>query len=107
VCKGCGKETVVIGYEESSQLDVEPAKYFVLVTQAREACLQVVRGTVVCVSAPLPPRIIEKCLASDQIVIDTVVSKYCNHHAAVSTERDAGAGHSVWKSAGRRWTVGY
>jgi transposase len=25
VCKRCGKETVVIGYEESSQLDVEPA----------------------------------------------------------------------------------
>ena len=24
VCKRCGKETVVIGYEESSQLDVEP-----------------------------------------------------------------------------------
>ena len=30
VCKRCGKETVVIGYEESSQLDVEPARYFVL-----------------------------------------------------------------------------
>jgi transposase len=27
------QETVVIGYEESSQLDVEPAKYFVLVTK--------------------------------------------------------------------------
>jgi transposase len=25
VCQGCGKETVVIGYEESCQLDVEPA----------------------------------------------------------------------------------
>jgi transposase len=33
VCKRCGKETVVIGCEESSQLDVEPAKYFVLVTK--------------------------------------------------------------------------
>ena len=33
MCKRCGKETVVIGYEESSQLDVEPAKYFVLVTK--------------------------------------------------------------------------
>ena len=31
------------------------------------------------VSGPLPPRIIEKCLASDRIVIDTVISKYCNH----------------------------
>lgn len=33
VCKRCGKEMGVIGYEESSQLDVEPAKYFVLVTK--------------------------------------------------------------------------
>jgi hypothetical protein len=32
-CKRCGGETVVIGYEESSQLDVEPTKYFVLVTK--------------------------------------------------------------------------
>jgi transposase len=33
LCKHCSRETVVIGYEESSQLDVEPAKYFVLVTK--------------------------------------------------------------------------
>ena len=39
VCKRCGKETVVIGYEESSQLDVEPPKYFVLVTKReKRAC---------------------------------------------------------------------
>jgi transposase len=77
VCKRCGKETVVIGYEESSQLDVDPAKYFVLVTKReKRACRSSEEGVV---SAPLPPRIIEKCLASDRIVIDTVVGKYCNH----------------------------
>ncbi len=46
------------------------------------------------VSAPLPPRIIEKCLASDRIVLDTVVSKYCNHmplhRQSVILERDLG-----------------
>ena len=31
------------------------------------------------VSAPLPTRIIEKCLASDRIVIDTIIHKYSNH----------------------------
>ena len=78
VCKRCGKETVVIGYEESSQLDVEPAKYFVLVTKReKRACRSCEELGVV--SAPMPPRIIEKCLASDRIVIDTVISKYCNH----------------------------
>src|ERR1022692_5300957 len=39
LCKRCGKETVVIGYEESSRLDVEPAKYFGLVTKReKRAC---------------------------------------------------------------------
>ena len=78
VCKRCGKETVVIGYEESSQLDVEPAKYFVLVTKREKRACRSCEDLGV-VSAPLPPRIIEKCLASDRIVIETVVSKYCNH----------------------------
>jgi transposase len=78
VCKRCGKETVVIGYEESSRLDVEPAKYFVLVTKReKRACRSCEELGVV--SAPLPPRIIEKCLASDRIVIDTIINKYCNH----------------------------
>jgi transposase len=93
VCKRCGKETVVIGYEESSQLDVEPAKYFVLVTKReKRACRSCEELGVV--SAPLPRRIIEKCLANDRIVIDTVVSKYCNHtplhRQSVILERDIG-----------------
>jgi transposase len=93
LCKRCGRETVVIGYEESSQLDVEPAKYFVLVTKReKRACRSCEEVGVV--SAPLPPRIIEKCLASDRIVIDTVVSKYCNHtplhRQSAILERDLG-----------------
>ena len=93
VCKRCGKETLVIGYEESAQLDVEPAKYFVLVTKReKRACRSCEELGVV--SATLPPRIIEKCLASDQIVIDTVVGKYCNHtplhRQSVILEREVG-----------------
>jgi len=93
VCKRCGRETLVIGYEESSQLDVEPAKYFVLVTKReKRACRSCEELGVA--SAPLPPRIIEKCLASDRIVIDTVVSKYCNHtplhRQSMILERDTG-----------------
>jgi transposase len=78
VCKGCGKETVVIGYDESFQLDVEPAKYFVLVTKReKRACRSCEERGVR--SAPLPKRIIGKCLASDHVAIDTVISKYCDH----------------------------
>jgi transposase len=93
VCKRCGKETVVIGYEESSQLDVGPAKYFVLVTKREKRSCRSCEELGV-VAAPLPPRIIEKCLASDRIVIDTVVSKNCNHtplhRQSVILERDIG-----------------
>jgi hypothetical protein len=93
VCKSCGKETVVIGYEESSQLDVEPAKYFVLVTKREKRACRSCEDLGV-VSAPLPPRIIEKCLASDRIVIDTVIDKYCNHtplhRQSMILERDLG-----------------
>jgi transposase len=90
VCKRCRKETVVIGYEESSQLDVEPARYFVLVTKREKRACRSCEDLGV-VSAPLPPRIIERCLASDRIVIETIVGKYCNHTPA-SAEHDSGKG---------------
>jgi transposase len=78
VCGSCGKETTVIGYETAEQLDVEPAKYFVRVTKReKRACKACEEQGVQ--SAPLPPRIIEKGLASDRVVIDTVVSKYADH----------------------------
>jgi transposase len=93
VCKRCGKEMMVIGYEESSQLDVEPAKYFVLVTKREKRACRSCEDLGV-VSAPLPPRTIEKCLASDRIVIETVVGKYCNHtplhRQSMILERDLG-----------------
>ncbi len=92
LCPGCGKETIVIGYEESAQLDVEPAKYFVLVTKReKRACRQCEERGVV--AAPLPPRIIEKSLAGNRLVIDTIVSKYLRSCAALSAEFDLAARH--------------
>ena len=93
ICAGCGKQTVVIGHEQSEQLDVEPAKYFVVVTKREKRACQSCeeRGVL---AAPLPPRIIEKSLVSDRIVIDTVVSKYADHcplyRQSAILERDSG-----------------
>jgi hypothetical protein len=46
------------------------------------------------VAAPLPERIIEKSLVSDQIVIDTIVAKYCDalplYRQSVMLKRDTG-----------------
>jgi transposase len=78
VCKKCGTDTVVIGYEQSEQLDVEPARYFVLVTRReKRACRTCEEGGVN--AAPLPERIIDKSLVSDRVVIDTIVAKYSDH----------------------------
>ena len=77
-CGKCGAETVVIGYEESERLDVEPAKLFVTVTRReKRACRNCKQAGVV--TAPVPAPIIEKGLASDRVVIDAVIAKYCDH----------------------------
>jgi transposase len=91
--KNCGEQMAVIGYDQSEQLDVEPAKYFVLVTKReKRACQCCEPGGVV--AAPAPVRIIDKSLVSDRVVIDTVVGKYCDHlplyRQSVILERDAG-----------------
>ena len=77
-CQACGRETSVIGYEQSEQLDVEPAQYFVRVTKREKRACRFCpeRGVT---AAALPPRIIEKSLVSDRVVIDTVVAKYSDH----------------------------
>jgi transposase len=92
-CKGCGQPTMVIGYDQSEQLDVEPAKYFVLVTKReKRACRSCEEGGVA--AAPAPARIIDKGLVSDRVVIDTVISKYSDHlplyRQSVILERETG-----------------
>ena len=93
VCSSCGQETKVIGYEESEQLDVKPAQYFVRVTRReKRACKRCEENGVV--TAPLPPRIIEKGLVSDELVIDTIINKYADHcplyRQSAILRRDAG-----------------
>ncbi len=93
VCGACGQEKVVIGYESAEQLDVEPAKYFVRVTKReKRACPHCPEQGVAC--APLPPRIIEKSLASDRLIIETIVNKYADYvplyRQSAILERDSG-----------------
>jgi len=92
-CKVCGQPSTVIGYDVSEQLDVEPAKYFVVVTKReKRACKHCEQAGVV--AAPAPARIIDKALVSDRVVIDTVVSKYSDHlplyRQSVILQREAG-----------------
>jgi transposase len=90
-CKTCGEETSLIGYDASEVLDYEPARWFVRVTRReKRAC-----GRCSSVAMPeLAPRIVEKGLASDTVVIHTVVAKYCDHlplyRQQIILEREAG-----------------
>jgi transposase len=108
-CSNCGQATTVIGYETSEQLDVEPAKYFVLVTKReKRACQHCEHGGVA--AAPAPARIIEKGLVSDRVVIDTVISKYSDHlplyRQSVMLERETGVEISRATLDGWVMTVG-
>jgi transposase len=92
-CQACGAETSVIGYDESELLEMEPAHYFVRVTKReKRACRCCEQGTVA--MPELRPRIVDKGLASDRVVIETVVAKYCDHlplyRQAAMLEREAG-----------------
>ncbi|HEX7895432.1 MAG TPA: IS66 family transposase [Terriglobales bacterium] len=75
-CRCCGGATAVIGYDTSEVLDREPAKWFVRVTKReKRACGKCSEVRM----AELAPRIVDKGLASDRVVIETVISKYCDH----------------------------
>ncbi len=90
-CVCCGGETKVIGHDVSEVLDREPAHWFVRVTRReKRACAKCVTVRM----TELAPRIVEKGLASDRVVIDTVVAKYCDHlplyRQEAMFEREAG-----------------
>jgi transposase len=98
ICGGCGKETTVIGYEESEVLDVKPAVYFVRVTKReKRACRQCEEQGVAV--APVPECIIPKSLVSDQVIIDTAVGKYCDslpiYRQSMILKRDTGLDISI------------
>jgi transposase len=90
-CTHCGGETRVIGYDLSEVLDREPAKWFVRVTKREK------RSCGKCSSVQMPAlslRIVEKGLASDRVIVETVVAKYCDHlplyRQEAMIEREAG-----------------
>lgn len=92
LCQRCGKEKRVIGYEQSEQLDVEPAHYFVVVRKReKRACTECGQGVS---TAAVAERIVEKSLVSDRVVIDTLVAKYSDHlplyRQSLMLEREAG-----------------
>jgi transposase len=75
-CGACGKGMVLIGEDVSEQLDVEPARFFVLrhirPQYACRACERVA-------AAPVPPAIIDGGMAAAGLLAWIAVSKYVDH----------------------------
>src|ERR1039457_3084099 len=109
VCGSCGAGTKAIGYEVSEVLEVKPAEYFVQVTKREKRACKACEEQGVAM-APLPVRIIAKSLASDRIIIDTIVGKYADHNPlyrqSVIFLRDVGIDISRATMCGWVMTVG-
>jgi transposase len=76
-CGKCGGETQVIGYEETEVLGKKPAVHFVrVIKREKRACAACVMHGVE--TAAVPERIAPKSIFSDEVIIDFVVSKYCD-----------------------------
>jgi transposase len=87
------RQSLPVELPRIEQLDVEPAKYFVRVTKReKRAYPHCPEQGVAC--APLPARVIEKSLASDRLIIETIVNKYADYvplyRQSAILERDTG-----------------
>lgn len=75
-CGKCGKETRVVGYETTEVLSKKPAEYFVsVIKREKRACRCEEHGVA---TAAVPERIAPKSIFSDEVIIDFLVSKYCD-----------------------------
>jgi transposase len=76
-CGKCGGDTKVIGYEVSEVLDMKPVEFFVTrILREKRACARCIEQGVA--TAPTPVRIAPKSVFSDEVIIDFLVSKYCD-----------------------------
>jgi transposase len=92
-CGKCGKQTTVIGYEETEVLDVRPAEYYVkVIRRQKRACRDCEEQGVK--TAPVPERIVAKSVLSDQMIVEAVIAKYCAslplYRQQAMIKRDAG-----------------
>jgi transposase len=77
-CGACGQETAVMGYEESERLDCEKPRLFVrVIRREKRVCRHCTDARPV--TAPVAPSIVDKGLAGDALVIETIVAKYADH----------------------------
>jgi transposase len=77
MCGKCGGDTKLIGYDVSEILDMKPVEFFVTrIRREKRACARCIEQGVA--TAPTPIRIAPKSIFSDEVIINFLVSKYCD-----------------------------
>ena len=77
ICGKCEGLTKVIGYERTEVLAKKPAEYFVeVILREKRACAAC--DTAGVVTAAAPARIAPKSIFSDSVIIEFIISKYCD-----------------------------
>jgi transposase len=86
ICGCCNAEKAVIGYESSQRLNYQPA-VFEIITEKREkrACRNGCEGGVV--TAPLRPRVLPKCKATESLLAYICVSKVLDRQPLYHLEK--------------------
>ncbi len=92
-CGCCGAEKKVIGFEQTEELAVVPAQYYVrVIRREKRACPDHPEDGVA--TAPAPAKILPKAKASNDLVVEMAVAKYRDHlplyRQAMALESDAG-----------------
>jgi transposase len=74
--EGAGGE--LIGYDEKEELVIKKAEFYVnVIKREKRKITSGTRSTIL--TAPTPPRIIDKGQMSNSLIIELLVSKYCDH----------------------------
>ena len=77
ICGKCEGQTRIIGYEKTEVLAKKPAEYFIeVILREKRACATC--DTAGVVTAAVPARIAPKSIFSDSVIIEFILSKYCD-----------------------------
>lgn len=83
-----------IGQEVSEQLDFDPARYFRR-RVVRRTYVSKTQPETAPVTAPLPPTLQERCIATPALLAQVVVSKYCDHLPLYRQEQILARRHGI------------
>jgi transposase len=83
-----------IGQEVSEQLDYEPARYLRR-RLVRRTYVSKVQPEVAPVTAPLPPTLQERCIATPALLAHVIVAKYCDHLPLYRQEQILARRHGI------------